>query len=420
MGFLVVQVAAEGERTWQIRPADVRVLLLLAAASSLLYAAGVVLNDVFDLEIDRHERPERPIPSGRISCTRRARRLGCCWPRAWRWHGSWRFTRDAPRSGRRRTPRLKTAKSSTTASRPRPWRASPGASAFAPGLIGALLAAAIVLYDLGLKRTPLGPVGMGACRMLNVLLGMSVLAGPFRPEHFLIAGGIGVYVAGIAWLARNETGRCDRRQILAAVLVMAAGIAMLAWLPRWKASARGPVLLVLVHGALGRDDPLAVVVRRHRARSAARANGRHPGHPVDYHAGRGRVLRRAKPLALGRRDPRPVDPGDVPRPLAGEHVKNKGEGGGRKAEGSRMEPNLRALRPPPFLSPFPLPPSAFCCYDSCIGQSSLNPCCHHADCKPTLRRSDRTAAKRASWTRRSAGSKPSWPPIPTSPWRMPG
>ena len=109
-----------------------------------------------------------------------------------------------------------------------------------------------MLYDLGLKRTPLGPVGMGACRMLNVLLGMSVLAGPFRPEHFLIAGGIGVYVAGIAWLARNETGRCDRRQILAAVLVMAAGIAMLAWLPRWKASAVDPSYWYLFMGLWAR------------------------------------------------------------------------------------------------------------------------------------------------------------------------
>ena len=37
-----------------------------------LYAAGVVLNDYFDLDIDRVERPERPIPSGRIHAGRAA------------------------------------------------------------------------------------------------------------------------------------------------------------------------------------------------------------------------------------------------------------------------------------------------------------------------------------------------------------
>ena len=39
----------------------------LTVASMLLYAAGMALNDVFDTEIDRRERPGRPIPSGRFS-----------------------------------------------------------------------------------------------------------------------------------------------------------------------------------------------------------------------------------------------------------------------------------------------------------------------------------------------------------------
>ena len=38
----------------------------LLVASALLYTAGMVLNDVFDVEVDRVERPERPLPSGRI------------------------------------------------------------------------------------------------------------------------------------------------------------------------------------------------------------------------------------------------------------------------------------------------------------------------------------------------------------------
>ena len=31
----------------------------------------MVLNDVFDAEVDARERPERPIPSGRVSLQRR-------------------------------------------------------------------------------------------------------------------------------------------------------------------------------------------------------------------------------------------------------------------------------------------------------------------------------------------------------------
>src|SRR6476646_9795012 len=51
------------------------VSLLLIAASCLFYTAGMVLNDVFDLEIDARERPQRPLPSGRVS-VRVAGRLG--------------------------------------------------------------------------------------------------------------------------------------------------------------------------------------------------------------------------------------------------------------------------------------------------------------------------------------------------------
>src|SRR6516162_4315085 len=41
--------------------------LLLLLASSCLYSAGMVWNDVFDLEQDRRERPFRPLPSGKVT-----------------------------------------------------------------------------------------------------------------------------------------------------------------------------------------------------------------------------------------------------------------------------------------------------------------------------------------------------------------
>src|SRR3954471_7236328 len=41
--------------------------IVLVAASAALYTAGLIFNDVFDYQIDRHERPHRPLPSGQVS-----------------------------------------------------------------------------------------------------------------------------------------------------------------------------------------------------------------------------------------------------------------------------------------------------------------------------------------------------------------
>ena len=146
MGFLFVQVAPVGQSTWHMTAADRLTLGLLMAASCLLYAAGVVLNDVFDVELDRRERPERPTPLGPRIAARGPACLG------------WLLLAGGVALA---------------------WLAPLPAWQFRPGMIGTLLAVSIVLYDRGLKRTPLGPLAHGRCRMLNVLLGMSVLAGPF-------------------------------------------------------------------------------------------------------------------------------------------------------------------------------------------------------------------------------------------------
>ena len=46
---------------------NIQVLGWLLLATTGLYGGGIVLNDVFDAELDAQERPERPIPSGRAS-----------------------------------------------------------------------------------------------------------------------------------------------------------------------------------------------------------------------------------------------------------------------------------------------------------------------------------------------------------------
>src|SRR5947208_1792551 len=47
----------------------------------------------------------------------------------------------------------------------------------APGILAVLLAGAILLYDGVLKGTWAGPVAMGTCRFLNVLLGLAAVPG---------------------------------------------------------------------------------------------------------------------------------------------------------------------------------------------------------------------------------------------------
>lgn len=197
MGFFFVQAAGP---QWMPTHKDLFTLASLIAASSFLYLAGMVLNDVFDLETDRRERPERPLPSGRVS-------LVAAW-----WLG-WKLLAAGVLLG---------AVAAFLAGHIR------------PAVVAILLAVLIVLYDIRLKNTPLGPVAMGGCRMLNVLLGMSALAGAVAAEHWLVAGGLGLYVAGVTWFARREAEQSNRLQLAAATLTISLSLALLAWLPDWS------------------------------------------------------------------------------------------------------------------------------------------------------------------------------------------
>jgi 4-hydroxybenzoate polyprenyltransferase len=220
MGFLIVQPG--GGRTGTIPPREFWTLVALMAASALLYAAGVVLNDLFDLETDRVERPRRPLPAGEISPTAAAR-LG--WTLLWL--GVVAAGVAAVLAGQHR-----------------------------PVVVAVLLAATIVGYDARLKRMPLGPPAMGLCRALNVMLGISAFAVPLGAGPLLAAGGIGLYVAGIAWFSRRENDRGNRLHLAAATVVMALGIALVAGFPHLADNMLPPLRAApgkwhLLIGALG-------------------------------------------------------------------------------------------------------------------------------------------------------------------------
>ena len=139
----------------------------LAIASMVLYAAGMALNDVFDAEIDRLERPGRPIPSGRVSRS---------------------FAGGLGAIGLVVGPLVA-------------WLSG----SFTSLIVAGVLAAVILAYDAGLKRTVLGPGVMGACRGLNLLLGLTHVPALGGPVTWLAAAMYGLFVCGITWISRSET-----------------------------------------------------------------------------------------------------------------------------------------------------------------------------------------------------------------------
>jgi len=134
----------------------------LCVATIGLYGGGVVFNDVFDARLDAVERPERPIPSGLIPI-RQAALLG--------------------------TILLLLGVLSGLAVNP------------VSALLAAGIAVAALIYDKwGKHQTFLGPLNMGICRGLNLLLGMSVLG----PAQWWIAIIPVLYIAAITAISRGE------------------------------------------------------------------------------------------------------------------------------------------------------------------------------------------------------------------------
>jgi 4-hydroxybenzoate polyprenyltransferase len=180
---------------------DGDILPLLIAASCGLYLAGMVLNDVCDRDRDALQRPERPIPSGRISAAS-ALVFGLMLLALGTIFG---------------------------------WATSYLTGDYRSGVVATALAGLVLAYNAGLKQTPLGPIAMGGCRALNVLLGMSAAAIAWEATHFVVAGGMGVYIAGVTLFARSEAEESRRPALAAGVVAMVAGLLLAASYPWWAA-----------------------------------------------------------------------------------------------------------------------------------------------------------------------------------------
>jgi 4-hydroxybenzoate polyprenyltransferase len=164
----------------------------LLLTSACLYSAGMVWNDYFDQEQDRRERPFRPLPSGRIS-PRQAVQLGVALLVA-----GILFSLPAGRT-----------------------------SVF----LAICLAATILAYDGWLKPTGAGPLVMGACRFLNVLLGISACGSLLWPRGTHLALIVGLYIVGVTWFARTEARLSNQNALRGAAAVILASLLLALPLP---------------------------------------------------------------------------------------------------------------------------------------------------------------------------------------------
>jgi 4-hydroxybenzoate polyprenyltransferase len=177
----------------------------LLVSTAGLYAGGIVLNDFFDRKVDAVERPERPIPSGRVAAA------------------------GAATVGAALLAGGVAAASQATA---------------AAAAVAAAIAGFVLLYDAwGKHQTALGPINMGICRGLNLVLGIAAVPAAI-PAHWPLALLAVVYIAAVTIVSRGEvyggkTGTGALALIsLTAVLIALAVVAA-------RAGTRAPVALVL-------------------------------------------------------------------------------------------------------------------------------------------------------------------------------
>lgn len=197
-------------------------LILGLIAAGLYLLAGMALNDIADLEVDRRERPSRPLPSGALS-------LRQAWTLVVAFFATGLLCQSI---------------------------ANPVSA-----VAGLFLVAAIFLYNFVLKGTALGPLSMGLCRVLN-LAGALALGfpsvktfGALPPAAYGALVSLGFYVALVTYLARDEvTGNSAGR-----VRLFFIGFA--AWFSGWAAFAAtnhslaslGVVAVLVLHLFLLKD-----------------------------------------------------------------------------------------------------------------------------------------------------------------------
>lgn len=161
--------------------------ILLLFSSAFLYASGMVWNDYFDAGIDAIERPDRPIPSGKISPKNAA---------------IFAIILMAMGIACALSIELLRGFSGTTL------------------IIALAIVFFIFAYDGGGKNFLFGPLLMGSCRFFNVLLGWSVEGNALTEIAYLQAGIIGIYIIGVTFYAKHEAVQSNRLSLVMASIII--------------------------------------------------------------------------------------------------------------------------------------------------------------------------------------------------------
>lgn len=166
-------------------------LIALMVSSGLLYIAGIVLNDYFDIEIDKKERPSRPLPSGKIS------------------------------KGYALTIAIVVLLIANIIA------LIVGPISLAISLALTLL---IIAYDYQLKYSVLGPFAMGGTRSLNVIFGASPVL-LYIDNHSVAIVGVAAaslffYVSSITILSKKEVGKERPNSTLVILIVFGVILAI--------------------------------------------------------------------------------------------------------------------------------------------------------------------------------------------------
>ncbi len=178
---LTALLLAAGKFSWQD-------FCLLALTLSLLYSGGLCLNDLCDVGIDKLKRPNRPLPSGRVS-----------------FRGAWFFTVFLFTMG---------LSLLTTVSSPRAL------------LAGIVLLFLIVAYDTTHKLLYLSIVLMAGCRLMLFAVTALAVSGTVG-RSILFAGTLQFcYVLLISGVARHEQSRV-KPYTAPVIPIMLAGISLL-------------------------------------------------------------------------------------------------------------------------------------------------------------------------------------------------
>jgi 4-hydroxybenzoate polyprenyltransferase len=188
-----------------------KAVILLSLAAACLYGGGVVINDFCDASLDRRERPERPIPSGRVSRTA-AGILGLV---------------------------LLAIGIILAAAH----------SAFS-GILALLIALAAILYDAWAKHHVFfGPLNMGVCRGLDLLLGMSILPAGMLQDPWIAVIPV-IYIAAITLISRGEVHGTGRSPLITALFFYLAVFAAVVCVGLMRQRAAATMLFLLLFAVM--------------------------------------------------------------------------------------------------------------------------------------------------------------------------